>query len=345
MAKHGIIIPCRNDVLGANLQVEELWPNTSQKNSVYDGEGQSGYINQMMDQPGATVFTGEAYTSGSRMTTAASVGGGWALAAAVNWSGDGGHAGNDVRATAVPMFGLAAYLRERVVNDPTGGATTLAAADVDLIVGDIIDLAFAGSALTIDAINGVLQARCGAGSGDGTEVLNNFGGSFGTVQDVLRILSGEVYYVPTNCIIADEAGVFMTYEHPDGVGQDGGGGAGGGTVNTRLGIIHTLAGAGLTADPAPVATGRFLTVGEAGYVAKRMHALNTAFRASAQAGKLRELHNNLITIQNPDFAYTAAAVTAWRPRALNLDGSTVAANGSGQALRVYDDEGNTLNVP
>lgn len=246
MANRGIIIPVRNDIPGSGLQIDDLWPNTSQKHSVYDGEGQTGYIGAQMDQPGATVFVGEAYSTGSRMQTGA--GAVAALAAAADWSGDPLHGGNDVRATATPALGLAAYLRERVQADPAGAADTLSIAECDLIVTDLIAAALGGQPLTAAVINLIVTTRgpgasvlCGA---DGEPVL---GGSFGSVSDVLRILSGEVYYVPTNTIITDEGILFLPETHPDGVGE-----VVGGTTNTRRGIVLTANATQLAADPLPV---------------------------------------------------------------------------------------------
>jgi hypothetical protein len=343
VADFGIIIPVRNDLPNTNLQVEDLWPNTSQKNSVYDGEGQSGYLHAQMDQPAATVFTGEAYTSGSRMTTGAVAAA--ALAAAADWSSDAGHAGNDVRATASPSLGLAAYLRERVQRDPAGGADTLVAAEVDLIVTAIIARVQAGQSVTAANINTIVTANavgasvlCGA---DGNPIL---GGSFGSVQDVLRILSGEVYYVPTNTIIADEAGLFLPLTHPDGVGE-----VLTPTVNTRRGIVLTANATQLAATPLPVSTGRYLVDGETGYIPKRQRGLTTAFRASASSGKLRTLHDNVpaMTIDNTGFyAYTALTVDAAHPRAVQLDNTNIALGATTiPAVRCYDNNGNLLNVP
>jgi len=344
MADRGIIIPVRNDIPGSNLQVEDLWPNTSQKNSVYDGEGQSGYLSAQMDQPGATTFVGEAFSTGSRMTTAASVAGNWALAAAVDWSNDAGHGGNDSRATAVPMLGLAAYLRERVQNNPAVAGDTLAAADADAIVTALVARVLAGNSMTLADINTVIQGVTALGAGDGTEVLGGDPAnspSFGTVQDVLRIIAGETYYVPTNTIVTDAAGAFIRETHPDGVGE-----VAAGAVETRRGRILNLAGAGLTANPTPVATGRFLAQGEAGYVTKRTIALSTSFLASCSRGKLRSLHDNTVAFLNTaGFAYAAADVTAARPRAVLIDNTAVPVTGVARAVRCYDSNGNLLNVP
>lgn len=345
MADYGIIIPIRSDLGGANVQVEDLAPNTSQKNSVYDGEGQSGYLTQQMDQPGATVFTGESFTSGSRNTTGASLDGAddWGPAAAVNLSGDAGHAGNDSRATAAPAFGLAAYLRERVCGDPAGDVTFLAFADADAVATAIIGRALAGLSLTVADIEVLLNAQTGKGERfDNAAGFAASGGSFGEVSDVLRILSGEVYYSPTNTIVLDAAGTFIPETHPDGIGE-----VVGGAVETRRGRILNLAGAGLTADPTPVSKGRFLVSGEPGYVGKRLHGLTTAFRASASGGKLRSLHD-LATIEllnTNEYAYTAGTVDAQHPRAIVLDGTAVPATGLARFVSVYGTDGNLLNLP
>ncbi len=344
MANYGIIIPVRNDLLGVNLQVEDLHPNTSQKNSNLDGEGQSGYVRQMADRPAATVFVGEEYSTGSRMQTGA--GAAAALAAAADWST--GPAGNDSRATATPAVGLAAYLRERVVNDPTGAADTMAAADLDLIVTDLLARVVAGQSMTLGDINVIIQARCLAGAGDGTEVLNDVTDlavlSFGKVSDVLRILSGEVYFVPTNCIIADNAGAFIPWTHPDGLGE-----VVGGVVETRRGFLRTPTAAQLAAVPRPTGTGRWLVEGEEGFVPKKGLALNDAFRLSASSGKLRALHDNSgpTVIDNTNaYAYVAGDVDANHIRAIQIDGTNIAASAANvPAITVYDDDGNLLNVP
>lgn len=341
MANFGIIIPIRSDLAGMGLQVEDLSPNVSQKNSVYDGEGQSGYVGEMADVAGATVFTGEAYTSGSRNTTAASLAGNFALNLAADLVAGGGA---ESGVTQVPQMGLAAYLRERVQNAPTGAGDTLAAADADNIAAALKARVANGFSMTLADVNAAIQAVTGVGSGDGTEVLEDPTDlgvlSFGKVSDVLRIIAGEAYIVPSNCVIADNAGAFLPLTHPDGAGE-----VAGGSVETRRGRIENLSAVAAALDPVPVATGRFLEDGDAGYVGKRLQAMGQGFAASASAGKLRSLHDNAITVENPGFAYTAAAVTATTPRAQTINGGNVAATGVGIAVRVYDNDGNLLNLP
>lgn len=333
MAKFGIIIPIRSDLAGMGLQVEDLSPNVSQKNSVYDGEGQSGYVGEMADVAGATVFAGEAYASGSRNTTAASLAGNFALDPTADLVAPGGA---ESSVTQVPQMGLAAYLRERV---QAAGGGTLAAADADNIAAALKARVLAGGSMTLADVNTAINGVTGGGEvlEDPTDLAVL---SFGKVSDILRIIAGEAYIVPSNCVLADNAGVFLPLTHPDGAGE-----VAGGAVQTRRGRIENLSAAAAALDPVPVATGQFLEDGDAGYVGKRLQAMGQGFAASASAGKLRSLHDNAITVENPSFAYTAAAVTAAKPRALTINGGNVAANGAGIAVRVYDNDGNLLNLP
>lgn len=330
MANFGIIIPIRSDLAGMGLQVEDLSPNASQKNSVYDGEGQSGYVGEMADVAGATVFTGEAYTSGSRNTTAASMAS-FALAVADLQGG-----GNDSSVTQAPQMGLAAYIRERVQANAGG---TLSDVNADAIAAALKARVLAGFSMTLADVNAEINGVTGGGEvlEDPTD-LNVL--SFGKVSDILRIIAGEAYLVPSNCALEDQAGTFLPLTHPDGAGE-----VAGGTTDTRRGRIENLSAVAAALDPVPVATGRFLEDGDAGYVGKRLQAMGQGFAASASAGKLRSLHDNAITVENPGFAYTAAAVTATTPRAQTIDGGNVNPDGSGIAVRVYDNDGNLLNLP
>ena len=347
MAKFGIIIPIRSDLAGMGLQVEDVTPNTSQKNSVYDGEGQSGYVGEMCDLAGATVFAGEAYSSGSRMTTASSLVANFDLDNTADLVAGGGA---ESSVTQVPQMGLPAYLRERVVNDPTGASDTLVAADADAIAAALIQRVANGQVMNQAAIDAAIQAVTGAlgGGGDGTETLTGNAtnaASFGKVSDVLRIIAGEAYIVPSNCVIADNAGAFLPLSHPNGAGE-----VAGGAVQTRRGRIENLSADAAALDPVPVATGHFLEDGDAGYVGKRLQAMGAGLAASASAGKLRSLHDNAIVVENPAFAYIAADVTAARPLAVAIDddgagSAAIGAGGSAIALRVYDSEGELLNLP
>lgn len=116
-------------------------------------------------------------------------------------------------------------------------------------------------------------------------------------------------------------------------------------------MILTPTAAQLAAVPLPVGFGRFLVEGEAGYITKRQHALNDAFRLSCSSGRLRAMHDNVVNSEvvfnnTGNFAYAAADVTAARPRAVLIDNTNIALDSIvAPAVRCYDSDGNLLNVP
>lgn len=105
-------------------------------------------------------------------------------------------------ATAAEYKGLAAYLIDSVADGGDDGALTAAQAN-DMATAIIARLD-AGSTLTLAGINTALQTVQGA-----TE-LNNAGGtaSVGSVADVLRILAGGEYVVPSGTACDTGAGNF-----------------------------------------------------------------------------------------------------------------------------------------
>jgi hypothetical protein len=106
--------------------------------------------------------------------------------------------------------GLAAYLLANVQKAGSGGGA-LTPANADTIAAAIIAAMVAGSAQTLSAINTLLAATGGAG----TE-LTNAGGSLstGTVADILRILAGATYTVPSGTIIQTTGPVFNPQGSP-----------------------------------------------------------------------------------------------------------------------------------
>ena len=63
------LVCVRNDVAGMNVQITDLYPNSSQRNSSLDGAGQTHYLHYMVDRPGATVVSGDSWVSGSKTTS------------------------------------------------------------------------------------------------------------------------------------------------------------------------------------------------------------------------------------------------------------------------------------
>ena len=169
------IVHARNDLsvvaatgVHPGLQITDLVPNTSLKNGALAGPGQTGYSPWYMTND-TVVLNG----AGPIVTV-----------------------GVD--------YGLQAYFVDRVQNR-TGGAGDLAltAAELVAIVNVILARVAAGSTLTLADINTAINTPATVtGSnldGDGAST------STGTVEQVLRILAGEMYRVPDGAQVADAA--------------------------------------------------------------------------------------------------------------------------------------------
>lgn len=303
MAKRVYIVPLRRDVADMGIQFPELQPNGSQKSSVYDGEGQSGYLQFSLDKPGAPVTTATAWVSGPTNTETVSN-----PSAALDTDGAGG---NDSKTTTATDLGLAAYLRERVENKDGGGNALLTPALAKKCADAITDAAKNGAALTLTAIDALIN---GADAGISNSGLQT-GDSFGAVEDILRILSGEVYIVPDKTILTDHNDDFDTEAERA----------------TKVAAANTTY----------VAKGHFLVAGEAGYRDMRKYVRTGALNASVGSGRLKVLKSS-VTFKNPKFAYTAAAATALKPQATNIDSDNLASTGAAAVIAVYDHQGNAL---
>lgn len=292
MANRIFIIPRRNDLEGMNVQVTDLWPNTSQKNSVLDGEGQTHYVGACPDAPGATITYGTAYVRGSKSTT---------LTANPSAMGTTGGA-NDCTALDATVLGLAAYLRERVAKDPGGANLLLPFANANTVAGELRTRAEAGGDLDATYINARLVAAAG-----GATALDG-GGSFGSVLDILRILSGETYISPQYTIISDGVNFL-------------------GLAGRDILVTAQLAGKTFLSE------GHFLTPLEAGYVG-RPTMINTGFaKASVAAGQLHYFAQDTMAVTNPAFTYGASGT------AQDIAGNAIPATGVQAFLRVYSQTG------
>jgi len=154
----------RNDVEDNFLQVLDLKPNSSQM-GIYDRMGQTGYIT-WAPQNDTVVLTDP---------------------------------GGNVHALDGDCKGLAAYMIDNVEDHAAGGDHALTVAKAALIAADILTRVAAGQALALANLNTIIAARASVGS-DLTGVGTN---SRGSVEHVLRILSGEVYLVPDGTQVAD----------------------------------------------------------------------------------------------------------------------------------------------
>lgn len=317
---HAYVIPVRTDCPGAGLQVLDLVPNTSQKNSIYDGPGQTFYLHGA-DCPYTTVVNGDAYVSGSRMTVLDTT----ADDATVQDTTGGG---NNVRATAHAQFGLAAYLRERVQPGGLGLATAdrMAPSDAQTLAVAIMSRVWNGLDIALADINTVLCT--GAFGGTASTDLTGTGTSrsFGTVEDILRILSGEVYETPRYTIITNIVGG-PAYQFQ--------------TLAQRN--VFVAAQVTATTGKTFVSTGHFLTRSEAGFVDIAQIALTGEVLASAGAGYLSK-GKGACTFKNPSFAYSLAEATSMgKHPAVRWDGVLVPTTGyTAHLCRTYSNLGVAL---
>ena len=301
------IIPQRNDVAGMSLFLRDLWPRSSQRNLIYDPDGQTHYLNASLDFPGTTTTLAGAYVSGSTNTAP--------ITDAVADDTTGG--GNDVLATQTTELGLAAYLRDRVQPGGVALATAgrMAIADAVTLAAAIRARALAGQVLNVAALNVVLSTVALGGTAatdlDGTAALSR---SFGTVEEVLRVLQGEVYQATRFTIICNVANQFQTEAQRD---------------------VLVAAQISATTGQTFVSTGAFLTTGTAGFRNLPVYWRTSAMNASLGTGYLAELQTAQ-TFLNPNFAYAAVDVTAVRPRAYDLGGTVLPATGVFRVVRAYD---------
>lgn len=311
MANRVFIIPRRMDFSGMCVQVLDLFPNTSQKNSNLDGQGQTHYLGPCLDYPGTTTTRGDSYAGGSLNTLLATV-----PDAVANMDTTGG--GDDVDATPTATFGLAAYIRDRVQSGVPGGAgASITVANANLMANAIKARVDAGSALTLAGINTALQTVTAL-----TELRSDTTGSicFGQVSDILRILAGEIYCCPRYTIVATQAHAWQT-------------------LAQRLVLVAAQLTnvTGLTFQP----SGNFLSSTMSGYRYLPLLARTGEMNGSIVAGYLSK-YGQEMTFLNPAFAYAAADVTDEHLRAYDIAGVAIPSTGIKEGVRVYDSTGNCL---
>lgn len=312
MADRIYIVPLRNDLKGLGLSLTDLKPNAGQRNSIYDGEPQNVYLEESLDRPGTTVVDGINYVSGPLNTTL--------TANAVADDTTGG--GNDVTAMQETAFGLAAYLKDRVHRAGIAAAANgeFAFAECNAAAALILTDALAGTTLNLARINVHLAATVAQ-----TDLTGASGNSksFGSVEDIIRILSGEVYRLPVLTIIENVAGQFRN-------------------LAERQALVAAQTPAQVASQGQFYASGGFLSAGDAGYRARPRLARTGALNLSVQSGVLSHYMGSMSILNSNSYAYSAAAVTAWKPRAVGLTGTAIPSTGAGPLVAVYDADGNSL---
>jgi len=96
--------------------------------------------------------------------------------------------------TVAEYEGMAAYLIDNVIDAVSGVTITVTVANA--AAQDIIDILDAGTDLTITTINAALIT-----GGAGAATTLNTGGSTGSVVEVLQLLSGQTYTLPSGSTV------------------------------------------------------------------------------------------------------------------------------------------------
>ena len=314
------IIAIRKDVADLGILISDIKPYAPQANQVLDivnPNGAAYYLHHSMDLPGATVVDGNSFVSGSRTT--------FPIAAPAVVDVVGG--GNDATATTVAEFGIKAYLRERVHVNPGGNDDFMTPVEAAAVSDQILNRVIIGGTLHVTDINSMLNGQL-AGVDNSLDGTDGAGGlvagstSFGDLDELLQIIAGEVYRTLDDCILGDAAGNWL------------------GLV-AREALVTAGAAAGWP-NGIFVAQGGFLTSTEVGYYNVPRLAMSGSIRGSVRGGILNGLIAG-IPFYNPNFAYTAGAVTAILPRATDIDANALPASGNAVVCYVYDSNGDVVS--
>lgn len=161
----------RDDVANGTVQVLDLFPNTSQRNLIYDGPGQTRYINRAVTSAVTNILNANG---------------------AVTDTMCGATRGQDA-------VGLGAYVMDTMTSD--GGTTPLTTAQCTTVVEEIMALVDAASAVTLATISTAV-ANAGIVAFDATSDIC-------VLEEILKILAGAHYKVPKETACNTKAGAFV----------------------------------------------------------------------------------------------------------------------------------------
>jgi len=294
MSTRAYICIARNDLPTGQLQLTDLRPNASQRSFSYELVPQSGYLN-----PNNVVQ--HAAVTATAASDPDAVG------------------GNDHLSTATAEYGLCAYLRDRVNVNPGGvlGVGTDRSMDfgeATTISDAIIDRVINGLSLTLADINVILNANL---TGADNDLEGTAGDSFGTVEDILRILSGEVYLVKANTVIDLTTNRIFQSEAERVLAID---------TNTA-----NFFSKGEFVASTDTAYRKFLKLYDTG-----------SLRVSAGEGVLSKLKAATFAFTNHTYYYAGVAAVGKTAAKDIRSGADIPATGAHRAVCVYDSLGNLL---
>lgn len=308
----------RNDLPDNMLALQDLKPHSSQRNSVYDGAGQTGVVTHFRQND--TVVT----------------------------TAPGG-----VVTTSALYRGLAAYLWDNVEDVGAGpDEVVLTDAAANEIADTILNRLDLGLSLTAADITTLINAHADVSASDLTGVVAD-SNSRGLVEEILRILAGEVYELPAGSVSgaagifpnAARQGAFVTTPNVglsdtftvDGALNKPGGMRSGGALpvvrpaGTEVGANGATGPAAVLRDTATLAAGQSLAFRNV----RRIEDVG-ALHASALNGALSRIALNTFVWLNPGQTYGAGGT------ALTAEGNAIAATGAHRACSVYQADGTLI---
>jgi hypothetical protein len=188
------------------LQVLDLVPNTSQLNPIYQGQGQTGYLTWFPQNDAVALTAGPPVTVNST------------------------------------VYGVRAYLLDSIDDQSGGGNAPMSVASANLVSIAILNRVAQGLPLTGAALDSLVGGLLTGSDFTGATAPGST--SLGVVEELLRILAGEVYRVSSGAALSDgggafhgaKVGVFVTAPN---IVQDLGFGSGGISAAFGLPVIPT----------------------------------------------------------------------------------------------------------
>lgn len=222
--------------------------------------------------------------------------------------------------TNADYYGLAAYLVDSIEVAAAGAAMT--AGNSTTIAAAILTALCAGSAMTSAAINAIIHVTC-ANSGIG------IGTSTATVEDILKILSGLVFKLPSGSAVEDAGNLFVPTQSGYFVTAP----------NVRKG--STLR--GRASGSAFTATGATQTGTQSTLYRNLRVLVDTGdLHRSCDSGVLSKLKATTYSFRNPSFIYSSASGTAKTVANVKIDGPLNSNPYKARAVVVYAADGTVI---
>lgn len=223
-------------------------------------------------------------------------------------------------------YGLAAYLKDHVEN-VGGGNLALTDVEANHIANGILIRVSSGLDLTLADINVLINLENDVSASDLNGVVAN-SDSTGSVEGILRILSGEVYKVPKDAVVEGNAGIFAVA-------------AGYFVTAPPVETVQSVrAPSGGPVRGRPFWQPYFNRV----VVSGQQDLTYRPVRKIAEGGSLNNsaLYGKLSKLQSADFAFINPKFTYGTGTAKTVSGTLIPITGKARAVSVYDSNGNVL---